>query len=226
MRTFGCALAVAVYLATALPAAEPAPAKPAPAPPVRVAILLYDGVQVLDVAGPLEVFTGARDAHGGGAAFDVFLVAERPGPVVANNTGQVYQPRYTLKDAPQPQILIVPGGDTRAAEANPVLIEAIRNWSKKTELTASVCTGAFLLGKAGLLEHRMATTHWYFLDRLAKEYPNTEVVRDVRFADAGKIMSSAGVSAGIDMALAIVQRYLGKEATDLTARVMQYECRR
>ena len=226
MRTFGCALAVALLLATALPAAEPAPAKPAPPAPVRVAILLYDGVQVLDVAGPLEVFTGARDLHGGGAAFDVYLVAERAEPITSNNTGKVYVPRYTLPDMPAPQILIVPGGDTRAAEANPALIEAIRGWSGKTELTASVCTGAFLLAKAGLLSGKPATTHWYFLDRLKKEYPGVDVQRDTRFVDAGKIMTSAGISAGIDMSLKIVERYLGQEAADMTARVMQYECRR
>jgi transcriptional regulator GlxA family with amidase domain len=105
------------------------------------------------------------------------------------------------------------------------LVVAIRRWSTKTELTASVCTGAFLLARAGLLDGKPATTHWYFLDRLAKEYPSVQVKRDVRFVDSGRVMTSACVSAGIDMALAIVERYYGRDVAQYSAKVMQYEGR-
>jgi transcriptional regulator GlxA family with amidase domain len=195
-----------------------APAKTGP--PIRVAILLYDGVQVLDVAGPLEVLTSASMEQ---KAFDVYAVAEKLRPIRANNAGTVYLPRYTLATAPAPQILIVPGGDTAAAESNPRLVEWIRKTSQGTELTASVCTGAFLLAKAGLLTGKPATTHWYFLDRLAKEFPSVEVRREGRYVEAGNVLTSAGISAGIDMALHIVERYRGREAAVSTARIMQYE---
>ncbi|HKQ60544.1 MAG TPA: DJ-1/PfpI family protein [Candidatus Polarisedimenticolaceae bacterium] len=204
---------------TTLFAIEPAPQK------LRVAVLLYDGVQILDVAGPLEVFTGTTiDKEGKQQrAFEVYTVAERSGPVTANNAGKTFVPDYTLAAAPQPQILIVPGGDTASAEANAALIAWIRRTSAGTEVTASVCTGAFLLAKAGLLQGKPATTHGYFLDRLAGQYAGVDVKRDVRFVDAGRIVTAAGVSAGIDMALHLVERYHGRDTARRTARVMQYE---
>lgn len=200
-------------------AGEPAPK------PLRVAVLLYDGVEILDVAGPLEVFTSTTIEREGrqARAFEVYTVAERSKPVTANNAGKTFLPDYTLASAPAPQILIVPGGDTAGAEANRALLGWIQKISEGTEVTASVCTGAFLLAKVGLLKGKPATTHWYFLDRLAGEYPDVEVKRDVRFVDAGRVITSAGVSAGIDMALHVVERYHGRDAARSTARVMQYE---
>ena len=193
--------------------------------PIRVAIVLYDGVQVLDVAGPLEVFTTSSiDTNGKSVpAFDVYMVSETLDPVKANNNGNVYIPKYALADAPAPEILIVPGGDTTRAESNSHLIDWIRKTSEKTEVTASVCTGAFLLAKAGLLNKKPATTHWYFLDRLTKEFPEIDVKREVRFVDSGKIVTSAGISAGIDMALHLVKRLYGQDTAQLTAKIMQYD---
>ena len=193
--------------------------------PVRVAVLLYDGVEILDVAGPLEVLTSTMVEREGKPlhAFEVYTVAERSKPVTANNAGKTFVPDHVLAAAPKPQVLIVPGGETASAEANGALIKWIRNVSEGTEVTASVCTGAFLLAKAGLLKGKLVTTHWYFLDRLEEEHPDVEVKRDVRIVDTGRIITSAGVSAGIDMALHIVERYYGRDAARLTARVMEYE---
>jgi transcriptional regulator GlxA family with amidase domain len=192
---------------------------------IRVAILLYDGVQVLDVAGPLEVFTASTTEIDGKRtpAFEVYMVATNLEPVKANNAGNVYVPQYSLDNAPDPQILVVPGGDTTRAEGDSRLITWIRKKSETSELTASVCTGAFLLAKAGLLDKKSATTHWYFIERLDKEFPEIDVRKDVRFVDSGKIVTSAGISAGIDMALHIVKRYYGSDTAQFTAKVMQYE---
>jgi transcriptional regulator GlxA family with amidase domain len=196
--------------------------------PIRVAILLYDGVQVLDVAGPLEVFTSSLIRSEGKVrqAFDTYLVAERLDPVRANNTGAVFLPKHTLQNAPPPDILIIPGGDVAEAQRNEPLIAWIKRTSEKAELTASVCTGAFLLAEAGKLSGKSATTHWATLDALARQFPDVRVKRDVRYVDEGKIITSAGVSAGTDMALHIVERKLGRSIAEFTARNMQYEWKR
>lgn len=198
---------------------------PAPDKPVKVAILLYDEVEVLDVAGPLEVFTGTSIRKDGKFrdGFETYLVAEELRPVKASGTGPLFVPQYTFETAPEPQILIVPGGDTSAAVKNPRLIEWIQKLSGRSELTASVCTGAFLLAQSGLLNGKTATTHRFEIKRLAKEFPDVSVKADVRFVESERLMTSAGVSAGIDMSLRIVEHYFGREVATQTVQLMEYE---
>ena len=190
----------------------------------NVAILIFDDVEVLDFCGPFEVFsvTGRQTNQ---TPFNVYTVAEKPGPILARNQFSV-NPRFTLSDGPRPDILVIPGGyGTRREMNNPPVIDWIRASAPQAELVLSVCTGALLLAKAGLLDGLSATTHHGALDLLRQSAPNTIVLPNQRFVDNGKIILSAGISAGIDMALHIVARLLGKgEALD-TAQYMEYEWR-
>lgn len=190
-----------------------------------LAILLFDDVEVLDFCGPFEVFAVAsRQADP--PAFDVFTVAEKPGAVVARN-GLSVNPRHTLADCPKPDMLLVPGGlGTRTEMNNGPLIDWIRRTADDAELVLSVCTGALLLGKAGLLDGREATTHHAGFDLLREIAPTATVHEDRRFVDNGKIITSAGIAAGIDMSLYVVERLIGQDVAAATARHMEYPWRK
>ncbi len=188
----------------------------------NVAILIFDGVEVLDFCGPFEVFsvTGRHDTP---VPFNVYAVAEKPGPITARN-GLSVNPRYTFQDCPQPDILLVPGGyGTRREMNNTALINWLKGRAPTLELLLSVCTGALLLAKAGLLEGLAATTHHGALDELRAGAPNTAIRPDERFVDNGSIVLSGGISAGIDMSLYVVSRLLGKDAAMETAQHMEYD---
>jgi transcriptional regulator GlxA family with amidase domain len=189
----------------------------------NVAILIFDEVEVLDFCGPFEVFgvTGLRAQ--GERPFRVYTVAESAGPVLARN-GLSVNPTYTIADCPPPDLLLLPGGQgTRREIHNEALINWIRDQAGRVELLLSVCTGALLLARAGLLEGLAATTHFGAVDELKALAPNTRLCPDERYIDNGKIVLSAGVSAGIDMSLYVVQRLLGAEQARETARHMQYD---
>jgi transcriptional regulator GlxA family with amidase domain len=188
----------------------------------RTAIVIFDEVEVLDFAGPFEVFsvTGRRRKL---EPFDVYTVAERKGPVMARN-GLSINPRYSFADAPVPDILVVPGGyGTRREMKNPMMLEWITRVAPQCELVLSVCTGALVLGAAGLLEGREATTHFMAFDELRAVAPNTTVREGVRMVDNGNLILYAGVSAGIDMSLHVVARLLGVEVARETASYMEYD---
>jgi transcriptional regulator GlxA family with amidase domain len=196
---------------TELLAAENAPKKRS------VAIFLYPGVEVLDFSGPAEVFAATDD----GKAFNVFTVAAAAEPIISQGFLKVV-PQYTIKDCPAPDILVIPGGSVRSSVNNPDVVEWVKTSSEKSEVVLSVCTGVFLAGKAGLLEGQAATTHWAFIDRLKAAHPGTTVKENVRFVDNGKVVTAAGVSAGIDGALHVVKRLHGPEEARKTARYMEY----
>lgn len=187
----------------------------------NVAILLFDDVEVLDFAGPFEVFA-VTDELRGYDTFNVFTVAENLGTIRARN-GLKVVPHYSLENCAVPQLLIIPGGfGTRALLNKPALLEWIQKRAAKSELTMSVCTGALVLAKAGLLDGLRATTHHDCFDLLRQIAPNTEVVETDRFVDNGRILTAAGISAGIDCALHVVERLLGPAAAITTARYMEY----
>jgi transcriptional regulator GlxA family with amidase domain len=153
----------------------------------------------------------------------VFTVAESMDPVTCNNP-LVVMPKYTLENCPPIDILLVPGGQgTRSAINRGELIDWIAARDQESELTTSVCTGSFLLAKAGLLDGKSATTHWGSIQRMRDAFPALTVLEDTRYVDEGAVISSAGVSAGIDMALYILQRLFGTEAADATARYIEYD---
>ncbi|HZW90273.1 MAG TPA: DJ-1/PfpI family protein [Myxococcaceae bacterium] len=182
----------------------------------KVAIVLYDGVEILDFAGPTEVFTAA-----GNGAFRVYTVAATHAQVLSQGVLKV-QPDYSVEDAPTPDILVLPGGNSRAFTRSEAGMAWVKKVTAKNELSMSVCTGAFILAELGLLDGRPATTHWGAISGMRSAYPKVQVKTDVRFVDDGRIVTTAGVSAGIDGALHVVQRLLGDDVAWETARYMQY----
>ncbi|NEB30303.1 GlxA family transcriptional regulator [Streptomyces sp. SID14446] len=176
-----------------------------------VLIVLFDGVQSLDVTGPLEVFAGA-EAH----RADSYRIrtASLDGAPVRCSSGLVLVPDHPLAEAPAPHTLLVPGGrGTR--NPDPLLVDWLRAHGPGVERLVSVCTGAILLAAAGLLDGRRATTHWAYCDRLARDHPAVEVDPDPIYVRDGHVATSAGVTSGIDLALALVEADLGR-ATALT----------
>jgi transcriptional regulator GlxA family with amidase domain len=195
--------------------------------PIRVGVLLYPGVEELDFCGPYEVFKAAgleaRRLRGAeGVPLTVFTVAETT-DLVSTSGDLLVRPHYSFVEHPRIDVLVVPGGNATGALQMPALMAWLEGTAARTRLNASVCTGAFLLGKLGLLEDIAATTHWASLDRLAAAHPTTEVRRDVRWVDAGAVVTSAGISAGIDMSLHLVERLVGRDVALATARFMEYD---
>ena len=187
----------------------------------NVAILLFDDVEVLDFAGPFEVFAVANELHQADA-FHTFTLTLKPGTVRARN-GLKILPDFTLENCPTPQVIVIPGGaGTRPLMHMPALHEWLRVKSRAAEVVMSVCTGSLILGRAGLLDGLRATTHHHTFAELRLAAPNTEVVETERFIDNGKVITSAGISAGIDASLYVVARLLGEDAATRTAEYMEY----
>jgi len=194
---------------------------------LNVGILIFDDVEVLDFAGPFEVFSRTRMRPGvesrrssEGAPFNVYSVARIKEPVIATG-GLEIQPRYDFTNCPPVDLLVVPGGwGTRRLLDNDDTLSWIRKVAEGGARIMSVCTGSLLLAKAGLLKNKAATTHWGALETLAALDPTIKVCRK-RYVDQG-IVTSAGISAGIDMALYVVGELLGPEVSEDTARYMEY----
>jgi transcriptional regulator GlxA family with amidase domain len=192
----------------------------------RVGILIFPAVEVLDFCGPYEVFSVTRlneeRRREESSPFEVLLVAQSAEPVVATGGLRVI-PDVTLETCPLLDILVVPGGwGTRKEVSNQRLLTWISERAKQVETLTSVCTGAMLLGQAGLLDGRRATTHWRSLDRMRESFPAVAVEGKLHVVEDGHVLTSAGISAGIDMALRVVARYFGDAVGRATARHMEY----
>lgn len=188
----------------------------------NIAILLFDDVEVLDFAGPFEVFAVTNELRGNDT-FEVFTVAEGVGTVRARN-GLKLVPHYTLEQCPAAHLLVIPGGfGTRALLKKPAFLEWVRIRARSAEIVMSVCTGALVLAQLRLLDGLKSTTHHECLDLLRELAPATEVMADARFIDNGRIITAAGISAGIDCSLHVVERLLGRDAATKTARYMEYQ---
>jgi len=192
----------------------------------RVGILIFPAVEVLDFGGPYEVFSVTRldeqRRREESSPFEVLLVAEGAEPVVATGGLRVI-PDVALETCPPLDILVVPGGwGTRREIGNQRLLTWIAERAKQVETLTSVCTGAMLLGQAGLLDGRRATTHWRSLDRMRQSFPAVTVEDKLHVVEDGHVLTSAGISAGIDMALRVVARYFGEAVGRATARHMEY----
>lgn len=191
-----------------------------------VGILLFNEVEVLDFAGPFEVFSLAENAANN-KCFDVITIAENQAPISARNGLQVI-PDYNFTNHPDIDVLIVPGGygAEKIEIHNKVVIDWIKTQENLAELTLSVCTGALLLAEAGLLAGRSATTHWMDLDNLAS-YRDIDVISDTRFVDASddtcNIVTSAGISAGIHASLYCVKKLIDSETMRATAHRMEFD---
>jgi transcriptional regulator GlxA family with amidase domain len=193
---------------------------------MTVGILIFDQVEVLDVAGPFEVFSVTRLNENRRceepSPFKVILVSENTDQVTAVG-GLIFIPDTTMHKCPDLDLLIIPGGwGTRKQISNKALLRWIVDRAVKARLTASVCTGSSLLGKAGLLDGREATTHWRAFDFLRESAPMVKIRENVRFTTTEPIYTSAGISSGIDLALRIVSHFFGTEVGKATARHMEY----
>lgn len=193
----------------------------------RIGLLVFDGVEVLDFCGPFEVFSITRldeaRRYETSSPFELSLISAGDEVITAAGGLRVI-PDHSLADSMGLDVLVVPGGPgVRRAEGDQRLLEWIAAQHVQVEILASVCTGAFLLAAAGLLDGRRATTHWRWLGRLRDRYPNIEVLEETRVVEAGKILTAGGVTAGIDLALAIVARLCGTEVAGVTARQLEYD---
>lgn len=184
---------------------------------IPVAVLISDGAVVIDFCGPWEVFGNAMPA-GGMGAFRLYTVAETAKPITASG-GMKIVPDFTLANAPAAKVVVIPAQEN-SSEA---VLEWIRRSSKTADVTMSVCTGAYLLAKAGLLDGKSATTHHSSYLDLATKFPNVHVKRGARFVEAGNIATSGGLSCGIDLALRVVERYYGRDVAAQTAYDMEYQ---
>ncbi|WP_022962454.1 DJ-1/PfpI family protein [Halopseudomonas pelagia] len=194
---------------------------------ISIGIFMFDKVEVLDFAGPFEVFTTAarvaKASQGENTrVFEVFTISRDGKPVTARG-GLVVQPAYSFANQPLVDVLLIPGGVVSAELARPEVIQWIQRTNNGTQLTASVCTGAMLLGKAGLLDRLSATTHWEDTAELQSLFTKVKVVSGVRWVDQDAIVTSAGISAGIDMSLHLVERLVSRELAELTARQMEFD---
>ncbi|GGD03735.1 DJ-1/PfpI family protein [Halopseudomonas salina] len=192
---------------------------------VQVGIFVFEDVEVLDFAGPFEVLTTAarvwaRSHPQDPPLFNVTLLAETTS--VRARAGLLVHTDHSLEDAPHLDLLVIPGGVVTDELEKPHVISWIREAATQC-LVASVCTGAFLVAKAGLLDNRRATTHWEDIDDLREQFPQVTVLSDQRWVDEGRVVSSAGISAGIDMSLHLVERLAGRDLAIATARQMEFD---
>jgi putative intracellular protease/amidase len=186
----------------------------------NLAILLFDRVQIIDYTGPYETFGHAFKKDGG--AINIYTVAEKAGPITTS-MGMSVNPTYSFENAPQPDILVIPGGNGVWPQLdNPNVIKWIQDKAKRAEVVMSVCNGAFFLAKANLLDGLEATTTFSLISRLKDAAPKTKVVDDVRYVDNGKIITTAGLSSGIDGSLHLLERLYGKGMAQMAAVGMEY----
>ncbi|HEX6863200.1 MAG TPA: DJ-1/PfpI family protein [Thermoanaerobaculia bacterium] len=184
-----------------------------------VAILLFEGVQIIDYTGPYEVFGHAWTPEG--PAFRMYTVAEKAGPITTN-MGMSVNPRYTFANAPKPDVIVLPGGGVDPHLENPAVMAWVKEAAKDAEVVLSVCNGAFFLAEAGLLDGLEATTFAGMIDRLRTAAPRTRVVDDQRWVDNGRIITTAGLSSGIDGSLHVIEKLLGRGYAQRAALGMEY----
>ena len=189
----------------------------------NVAILLFNEVEVLDFAGPFEVFSIAED-ESKNKLFNVFTVSEKEDLVIARN-GLEIKAKYLMGNCPAINILIIPGG--YGAEKIEIHNDSVLNWIirkyDEVEILASVCTGVFLLAKSGIVTNQVVTTHWMDIRDLQSQYPNLKVVENKKYVESGKIITSGGISAGIEMSLHVVSNISGISVAEKTAKRMEYD---
>ena len=182
----------------------------------KAAILIFEGVQIIDYTGPYEVL--------GQGGFEVFIVAETPA-TLTTSMGMKIVPEHTFADVPKADVLVVPGGNVDGPRKSAATLKWVKEASAAAQHTMSVCNGAFILASAGLLDGLGATTYHRMIDDLKAEYPKTRVVSDQRFVDNGRIITTAGLSSGIDGALHLLSRMLGKGRAQAVALNMEYDWR-
>jgi len=200
------------------PAAVRNPLQPPAEGPIPVAFLISDQAVVIDFAGPWEVFENVQRPGQDAPAFKLYTVAETMAPIQASG-GMTIVPTYSIATAPAPKLIVIPA----QSDPSEAVLDWIRTASRSTDVTLSICTGAFLLARTGLLAGKPATTHHGAFSEFAMAFPDIRIKRGARFVDAGNISSSGGLSAGIDLALHVVERYFGHAAALHTADMLEYQ---
>ncbi len=189
--------------------------------PIQVALVISEGVNVIDFSGPWGVFSSVMLGGGTDHAmhtmpFDLITVSDKT--EIVSSGGFKIVPNYTFANVPPPKVVVIP-----AQQGSDAMIEWLRKVTPTTDVTMSVCTGAFKLAKAGLLSGKAATTHHDYVDKLQKEYPDIQVKRGVRFVEGEKISTAGGLTSGTDLALRVVERYFGRAIAQSTAAYMEYQ---
>lgn len=190
--------------------------------PIPVAFAMSRGATMIDFAGPWEVFQdvmvmNGKEQEGHRHPFQLYTVSEKTEAIEASG-GMKIVPDYTFENAPAPKVVVIP-----AQAGSPALHAWLRKIVDSTDVTMSVCTGAFQLGRAGLLAGKEATTHHEFFDQFARAFPDVKLKRGLRFVEGGKISTAGGLTSGIDLALRVVERYFGRETAERTAFYMEYQ---
>jgi len=185
---------------------------------IPVAFLISDGAVVIDFCGPWEVFQDAMIPSSKEMPFRLYTVAETKKPIRTSGGMQIV-PDYTIQNAPAPKVIVIPA----QSAPSPAVLEWLRKSSKTTDVTMSVCTGAFVLAKTGLLNGKSATTYHGAFERFAMEFPDIQLRRGARFIENGNLATAGGLSSGIDLALRVVERYYGRDVARKTAYNMEYQ---
>jgi transcriptional regulator GlxA family with amidase domain/YHS domain-containing protein len=192
--------------------------KPPAKEPIPVAFLISDGAVVIDFCGPWEVFQDVNVPSRTEMPFRLYTVAETRKPIRTSGGMQIV-PDYTIADAPAPKVIVIPA----QSEPTEAVLDWIRKSSKTTDVTMSVCTGAFVLAKTGLLNGKSATTYHGAFGRFAMKFPDVQLKRGARFVENGNLATAGGLSSGIDLALRVVERYYGRDVAQKTAYNMEYQ---
>jgi transcriptional regulator GlxA family with amidase domain len=182
---------------------------------IRTAVAIGDGFNVIDVSGPWEALQDAEVGHGAGS-FELFTVAGSTEPVTGSG-GLTVKPSYAYSDAPQPHVVVIP-----AHNGTSETVEWIRHVARRADLIMSVCTGAFVLAQTGLLDGKTATTHHQSWDDFEATFPRVTLLRGRRYVEHEHVATAGGLTSGIDLALRVVERYLGRDTADATASYMEY----
>src|ERR1700730_16827941 len=194
------------------------PLKPPVQGSIPVAFLISEGAVIIDFCGPWEVFRDVNIPSRQDHPFRLYTVAETTGPIRASGGMQIV-PDYSLANAPAPKVIVIPA----QSEPSAAVLEWIRKSTKNTDVTMSVCTGAFVLAKTGLLSGKAAITHHTAFKPFAMQFPDIQLKRGARFVEDANLATAGGLSSGIDLALRVVERYYGREVAEKTAYQMEYQ---
>jgi putative intracellular protease/amidase/YHS domain-containing protein len=194
------------------------PLKPPAQGSIPVAFLISEGAQMIDFAGPWEVFQDVIIPGRADQPFRLYTVSESTSPIHASG-GMKIVPDYTFENAPEPKVIVIPA----QSKPSETTLEWLRKSTKTTDVTMSVCTGAFVLAKTGLLSGKAATTYHGAFVRFADQFPEVHLKRGARFVEDGNLATAGGLSSGIDLALHLVERYFGREVAQKTAYDMEYQ---
>ena len=200
------------------PAVKTNPLKPPAQGSIPVAFLISEGAVMIDFSGPWEVFQDVMVPGRMEHPFRLYTVAETTNPIHASGGMQIV-PDYSIKNAPAPKVIVIPA----QSEPSAAVLEWIRQSTKNTDVTMSVCTGAFVLAKTGLLSGKSAVTHHTAFKHFAMQFPDIQLKRGARFVEDGNLATAGGLSSGIDLALRVVERYYGREVAQKTAYQMEYQ---